>query len=565
MMNANQVFGPVHTGLKAPAIYNKLVEQIYRHNCFIEALPLLPQTEEERFRWLTVKPIYSESERHESAGYRKMAVERLAKFRLALPASLKTLEKIDRALRNGYSDRNPLEAERIKQLNSGFPGLVKGNAGESYNRIPCFSSGNNGYGLFGASGVGKTSMVEAALNCYPQVIVHTSYNRRPFDQQQLVWLKLDCPIKGSSRGLCFDFAFSVDSVLGTDFYPSFARLNADGMLAKMAQIAAAIGLGILVIDEIQRLSESYSGGENALLNFFVKLANTVRIPVLLMGTYKSLNLFSTQFSSARRIAGQGDQLISHMSNGREWKFFLEKLWRYQFTACQSPLTEEIANAMYAESQGLIDLAVKLYMMTQWQVIGSCNEAITPDLIEKTAAANFNAARPMLQALRNKDYERLAEIEDLVPHDQDLNSFMKNSASRVIISGSDATMGNLQMAAEKPGSGNWGMDPVAEIVSRLVQVGIEQSCAKQFAEIAIKRNEKEIDVTVVTQEALRMALASHASTDSTEVSPRPAKRDSLPPHPADLRVVAIKGGKKGENTAYSNLNASGTIKSPDEFL
>ena len=46
------------------------------------------------------------------------------------------------------------------------------------------------------------------------------------------------------------------------------------------------------------------------------------------------------------------------------------LWDYQWTKKEVPLTPEISDIMYEESQGIIDIAVKLYAMAQIRAIYS---------------------------------------------------------------------------------------------------------------------------------------------------------------------------------------------------
>ncbi len=58
----------------------------------------------------------------------------------------------------------------------------------------------------------------------------------------------------------------------------------------MSLTAANHCIGVLVIDEIQRLSQARSGGAERMLNFFVQLINTIGVPVVLIGTYKARSL-----------------------------------------------------------------------------------------------------------------------------------------------------------------------------------------------------------------------------------------------------------------------------------
>lgn len=55
-------------------------------------------------------------------------------------------------------------------------------------------------------------------------------------------------------------------------------------MALMSQIANVHAIGVLVIDEIQHLSMSRSGGVEKMLNFFVTLVNVIGLPVVMVGT-----------------------------------------------------------------------------------------------------------------------------------------------------------------------------------------------------------------------------------------------------------------------------------------
>jgi hypothetical protein len=48
----------------------------------------------------------------------------------------------------------------------------------------------------------------------------------------------------------------------------------------------------------------------------------------------------------------------------EWQFFVEGMWKYQWTAEYTVLTDELQEALYFETQGIIDLVVKLFKMVQ---------------------------------------------------------------------------------------------------------------------------------------------------------------------------------------------------------
>jgi hypothetical protein len=157
----------------------------------------------------------------------------------------------------------------------------------------------------------------------------------------------------------------------------------------------------LVIDEIQRLNEASSGGAAKMLNFFGQMVNQFSVPVVLVGTFKALPLLSGEFAQARRSAGQGDLVWSNLPQDDVWDFFIEGVWHYQWTKSETPLTPTIRNALYQESQGIVDIAVKLYMLAQWAVIGQEDETISPELIGDVARAACNSLGQFLRRSRSE--------------------------------------------------------------------------------------------------------------------------------------------------------------------
>lgn len=77
------------------------------------------------------------------------------------------------------------------------------------------------------------------------------------------------------------------------------------LLIIMTQLVRQFQIGILVIDEIQHLSEAKGGGSDKMLNFFVTLVNTIGIPVVMIGTTKAMSILQSEFRQARRGSGQG--------------------------------------------------------------------------------------------------------------------------------------------------------------------------------------------------------------------------------------------------------------------
>ena len=279
-----------------------------------------------------------------------------------------------------------------------------------------------GFNIVGISGIGKSLAVERILRLYPQVIHHSKYKDRKFTFSQIVWLKLDCPFDGGLKGLCINFFQAVDSILGTSYHKNYASKsrNTDEMLPFMALVAANHGIGVLVIDEIQRLSLAKSGGVEKMLNFFVQLVNTMGVPVILVGTYKSLSIFDGNFSQMRRGTGQGDLVWDRMKMDKEWKLFVKALWHFQYTRkiCSLEDNPELIEVLYEETQGITDLAVKAYMLAQERAIETGKELITASVIRSVCKDKFRMLQPALEALKAKTKNALERFEDAYPKSLD---------------------------------------------------------------------------------------------------------------------------------------------------
>lgn len=269
--------------------------------------------------------------------------------------------------------------------------------------------------LVGMPGMGKTLTVREVLRHYPQLVEH------PGIPPQITYLRLDTPAKGSLRGLCVSFFGKVDRLLGQDTYTRlYAGQHAteETMLHNMALVARFHGLGCLVIDEIQHLPQG-GDDDHALLTFLVTLANTIGVPVLFVGTMKASRLFERTARMARRSVGNfGGNWERHASDDPDWKDFLDDLWQYRWTTKEVSLSQPLRAVIYDETQGVIDLAVKLMMRVQQRLIlrSEMNvafpEEIEPDFVRTVAALDFKPVAGFVDALRSGDRDKINAYEDL---------------------------------------------------------------------------------------------------------------------------------------------------------
>src|SRR6266404_324494 len=407
----------------------------YCGNPFIEALPPI-LTEDQVMEALARFPDYDEKDRLMPAHLRLHAVQNGLRCFVPLPVHLDLEQRCSRMIRAGYQARNPISIHYSSSTEAKCATLPPSTAivSNSAYSLPL------GFTIIGFPGVGKSTSVEAVLSLYPQVIFHNRYAGRDFNVAQVVWLKLECPFDGSPRGLCLNFFNAFDQILGTNYEYNYAggRRTTDEMIPKMARLTALHGLGVLVIDEINRLS-GIKGSGMRLLSFFVQLTNSMGVPIVLVGTYKAKEVLAGEFHQVRRGTGQGDLVWDRMEEGvwidsaidsaidrsnepsarlGVWQLLLESLWTYQYTRVPCPLTKELSQVLYEETQGITDFVAKVYMLAQIRAIVTARtpdeEVITPNIIRSVARDSLKQAQPVLAALRRGDMEYLSQVPDVRP-------------------------------------------------------------------------------------------------------------------------------------------------------
>lgn len=384
----------------------------YKGNPLIEALPPI-QSASAISNTLACYPSYEQNHRALLAEQRIHLIHTVLDVFIPLPEHIDLAERFSCLLREGYTARNPIVAEYWQSFR--FRVEVGGQDHGSRLRV---RSSARGMTILGVSGAGKTTGTEACLNFYPQVIQHSLYQGRPFTWIQMVWLKLQCPFDGSTRGLCLNFFRAVDELIGTSYYRNYAqgRRTTDELMPEMQRVASLHSLGVLVIDEIQHLDQSKSGGSERMLNFFTQLVNTIGVPVVFIGTPKAKAVLSREFRQSRRGTGEGDFVWDRLERGEKWNYFIESLWRYQYLHTPTPPSAELFDVLHDESQGIVDIAVKLFMLSQVRAIHSSHEVLTSTIIRSVAADSFRTIQGALDALRRGDHHALESIQDIKPLD-----------------------------------------------------------------------------------------------------------------------------------------------------
>jgi AAA domain len=411
----------IHKGRTVDAIYVTPEVSEWANNPLLCALPLALDVVEAGTR-LAHEPKYDKLLRKEPDHVRRLLLHNAMKFIfIPLDVHLDLQQRLQCAIRVGYADRNPMEVDYVTQLEAKLDEFDQ-YAGQHNTEIDNSATAASGFNTLGLSGGGKSRTTLRCLQLLPQTIRHSRFQGRDFTCKQLVWLKLDCPFDGGLKGLCIQFFTTVDAILGTTYRFNYAGRHriVEEMLNDMRGVAGNHSLGMLVVDEIQRLSLANSGGADKMLNFFVELLSKIGVPVVLIGTYKGMSVLSGEFSQMRRGTGQGDMIWDRMENDAQWHHFVESLWHYQYVRKDSAPDDRLkdgttlSDVLYDETQGIVDFAVKLFMFAQERAIETGRERIDAGLIRKAAKDKLKIPRLVLNALRTKDMRVLEKFEDIYP-------------------------------------------------------------------------------------------------------------------------------------------------------
>ncbi|GLB61773.1 MULTISPECIES: ATP-binding protein [Bacillaceae] len=527
------------------AEYGEQVIEEYRGNPFIEALPSILSTEE-AIEKMAIYAEYNSKARMLDKHYRIHLVQRLFQCFQPLWIHLDLESRISRVIRQGYLARNPFRTGYAQGLQEGHRNINGLQSELSNNSV--FRTTAAGFTIIGVSGMGKTTALNRILSLYPQVIVHKDYNGVNFSMYQLVWLKLDCPFDSSLRGLALEFFRKVDDLLGTEYHKKFGlgRKTINDMLVIMSQIARNTGLGVLVIDEIQHLSKAKSGGDQKMLNFFVTLVNTIGVPVILVGTPAGLSILQSEFRQARRGSGQGDMIWDRLKNDQNWDLLINALWGYQWTRKQIPLTDDFKNILYEESQGIIDIAVKLYAMAQIEAIMMEREEIMPETISQVASKHLQLVRPMIQALKSGNISKIAKFEDISTVDVDFLGFMEKERASVDLQMKMEAIKRTQKKKEQEMS----ISIKEKAILKLIELDFEPTEVQKVVE-EITEKEANLDINELVVKTIQGISAS------TKRNKKRKKEESSVEN--DIRTLVVECRKENK-TAYEGLGNGGFIKS-----
>lgn len=514
----------------------------YRGHPLIEALP--PILDEDAWtEHLFSMPDFSPEQRDWSSTERMHMIAQLANFMLPLPRHTLLAQSIDVLIRQGYVGREPRSAKAHRILTKLQEQQGKGGLFKVSRRIRRQLSSS----LIGLSGMGKTTTMERIQSYFPAVIYHPD-----LDIYQVPVLHIEMPYDGASvKGLALSIFRKFDLLLPEANYSELygsPHSGAETLMGHAARLLCLHHVGLLIIDEVQNLENSPKNRQS-LMTLLVSASNDLGVPVLFVGTNKARRILSLDFRQARRSIGHGLAYFDRLGKGTpqkpcEWEDFVSALWRFQWL--RKPVLESVVltDLLYDFSQGIVDIAIKLFAGCQLRAMMDGSETITGQLIADVAHRELAMVEPMIDALRRNDIDALQLIDDIAP--LNLEQLLQNihqSYSGKKVRGVSIRPDNEQFAPT--------------VTAALESLGFEPETAMNLAEtVAAEGATNALD-------GVKKALS--ASTSGPKAKSTKSKKDPTQPvtYPAgDYRnaLAATEG-----NTVIENLEKLGMLPDLDRIF
>lgn len=368
----------------------KIVDARYIHaalkedkgNPYIEALPTPRRDMRIRLDYSRSLPSYRYEDVKNMSTFEKMlAVGALRKLRFPLPFNEELEFEFYNALLTSYRAR-----KQINSINSNVEYYSENCKQNSHSILAGDSADatNAGFSLIGFSGCGKSSAIKTLVSNYPQVIMHHSDEIDRFPQ--IVYLVVNCIANSNFSALYEGIGDAIDKALG-NIVPVYAQeISKTKSLGQKAQkvklYIERFGIGIIVFDEIQLIDFSHTK-ENS-FESLMTLSNRTKVAIAVVGTEDAKDKMFKELRTSRRI-GRMIKGNTYCESKKYFAYLCESLFRYQWFDEPVQLTQDVVDALYDVTKGIVDQLIGIYTCMHYECFRRKKKVyITPEFIKGVA-------------------------------------------------------------------------------------------------------------------------------------------------------------------------------------
>ncbi len=291
-----------------------------------------------------------------------------------------------------------------------------------------------------------------------------------------------------------------------------------------------------------------------MLNFFVTLVNTIGIPVIIVGTNKAISVLQSEFRQARHGSDQGDMVWSQMPHDASWDLFMDGMWEYQWTTEYTPLSSELSELIYEESQGILDIAVKLFMLSQVRAIATGEEKLSKQMIKQVASDSLRLVKSMLEALRSGIPSEIAKYEDIRPIDMDEE--MEKYKGSIDLQEKI----RIQKKIQEQKRVKKEQSLLEEVTLQLLSMDFEPKEVQSAIKKVLKQFGEDIEKSIVLKEAVKLLIdKDEKKADS------PSKKKRATPSSENYLVCLMHEARQKKKSVYEYFLDQGIIKKPLDEL
>jgi Cdc6-like AAA superfamily ATPase len=339
-------------------------------------------------------------------------------------------EKILDMILEGYKHRNPLKEGYEKMLTAirrdmEDPLAAKHIKVAMGNNIEEMMAGNSSYLFAGLSGEGKTLQILKALKNIKKTLKHTLYNdsngvKHKFEFTQQVYVYIQLNTRKGQKALLKSILASLDEDTGENYSFIYRNADVEELIIGVRKAMIIHGVGILVIDEAQNFSKppkemKVGANEKTSIRFVEEIFNRIGVPIFLVGTLSTLNLFGDDVKTIRRVMSKGSlRLYGSVLDSSFWSRFSKEMFQTAFLKNQTTDYETFKIHLHERTQGVTAIASALVIATLQYLtkLDAEYQDLGIESLDLVFERQFKLLKAPLLALKKEEYHKYEDYHVL---------------------------------------------------------------------------------------------------------------------------------------------------------